>query len=541
MSLCINHRPAGSARRRAYVRFGAALLATIGTIALLAGCVNAGPNPSSPNASSGASGVSGNLTIVDTIYPPTLDPQNTTNSSTNKVVRPMYDTLVAYTPGTGPELVGELATAWTESSDQTSYTFTLREGITFHSGNPFSAADVVYTLNRIKSIGTGIAVNIEPFESAIAVSPTEVKVTLSTSYRPFLGALVRVYILDSKLMTENAGDDNGQAYLADHDAGSGPYMLAENVSTTSTSFKYFPDYWKGWDGKHFETAKFKYEPEGATQQADLTAGTADIALGLPREAYETLGPDLTVVASDSLEGLYAHMNYRSGIMENPTARKAIAAAFDYETFSKNIMVGYSSVAKGPLSSQMACFSPSTDVPTFSLDTAKKLAEQAGIVGKTVNILYLPHLADEVQGFQLLQSALNKIGVNAVAQPTAWPAYTELLKSPETTPDIAFSYAYPLFPDPNEVLNINYNSAFVGATNYGGYTNATVDQLLTTARGQSITDSCATYKKVVTQIVADSPSLWISDNKYVIAMSSGVKGYDYNVSQHKSIDIYSLSK
>ncbi|MTD17173.1 hypothetical protein GIS00_24880 [Nakamurella sp. YIM 132087] len=512
-----------------------------GTTTAAAGSETAGSGTGSETAGGGGT-PTGTITIVDTVFPPTFDPINTTNSSTNKVVRPLYDTLVAYTDGADAEMVPSVATEWTVSEDGLTYDFTLRDDVVFHSGNPLTAEDVKFTLDRTTEVGTGIAGGLAEYDSSTVVSPTELEVTLSKANHSFLGRMSRLYLLDSKLVQENIGDDNGATFLAANDAGSGPYTLGENVANQSTTFEAFPEYWKGWDGNHVQTVVFQYLSEAASQQAAVESGQADIGLGVPRESYAQFEQmdGFTVDASDSLEGLYVHFNNETGIMTDPKLRQAVAMAFDYETFAQNILLGYGTPAKGALNSMMPCQVDGLQVPTYDLADAKALVEEAGATGKTVDIVYINTLLDEVQGFELLQSALTEIGLQVNGMPMAYPAYAELLSSAETTPDMAFSYAYPLFPDPNEVLYINYDSNLIGKTNYARYSNPEVDKLVEEAQTVPLDQACEMYQQAQELIVADYPSVWISDNKAMAVIGPRVAGYAYNVAQHKSVDFYALS-
>ncbi len=536
--------PPQSPRARHVRRRPAVALAVTGALLLAAGCA-ADPATTAPSPGSGSSvasdGPAGTLTIVDTVFPPTLDPINVTNSSTNKVVRPAYDTLVAYTAGDDPQLEPMVATDWTVSEDQLTYTFTLRDDVVFHSGNPLTAEDVKYTLDRIKTIGTGIASGLSAYASSAVVSPTEITVTLSSAYHSFLGTLSRAYLLDSVLVSANEGDDQGQSWLADNDAGSGPYVITDNVANQSTTFEAFGDYWRGWEGNHVQTAVFQYLTEAASQQAALESGQADIGLGAPRESFSGFEAKdgYTVDVASSLEGLYVHLNTSAGIMSDPAVRAAVAQAFDYETFAASILQGYGTPAGGPLSPMMSCRVDDLDVPTYDLDAARDAVEAAGVAGQTVSIAYLSTLPDEAQGFEMLQSALTEIGLEVEGMPLAWPAYAELVASPETTPDMAFAYAYPLFPDPNEVLYINYDSALRGGSNYAQYSNPELDELVEQAQTVAVEDACPLYEQAQQILADDVPSLWVSDNSWVTVLGPRVEGYEYNVSQHKSVDIYAI--
>ena len=125
-----------------------------------------------------------------------IDPAKATDYADTVLAVNIYDTLVFPKAG-GPGVEPLLATEWT--TDGKTYTFKLRDGVKFHSGNPLTADDVVFSLNRMLAMGQGFsnlfAGRVEKVE---AVDPLTVKFTLTEPYAPFLAALVRLPIVDSK-------------------------------------------------------------------------------------------------------------------------------------------------------------------------------------------------------------------------------------------------------------------------------------------------------------------------------------------------------
>ena len=125
-----------------------------------------------------------------------------------------------------------LAESW--ETDGKTYTFKLRTDVKFQSGNPLTADDVVFSLDRMKAIGQGLSYLFANVEKAEAVDAGTVKFTLSGPYSPFLSALLRLPIVDKKLAMENLGDgdgemkDWGQAYLSAHGGGSGAYKVSSH-------------------------------------------------------------------------------------------------------------------------------------------------------------------------------------------------------------------------------------------------------------------------------------------------------------------------
>ena len=152
----------------------------------------------------------------------------------------LYDALVV--PGqNGTPVAPHIATGW--KIDGNDYVFTLRPDVKFHSGNVMSADDVVFSFKRLMALGKGNSpLFADRVASVTAVDPQTVKFTLTGPYAPFLGAMVRLPILDSKFLLTHKADgkfgdmgDYGEAYLSGHDAGSGAYTLVSHVPESETN------------------------------------------------------------------------------------------------------------------------------------------------------------------------------------------------------------------------------------------------------------------------------------------------------------------
>src|SRR5699024_4860025 len=101
--------------------------------------------------------------------------------------------------------------------------------------------------------------------------------TLKEPYAPFLSSLTQLFVVDAKLLQENEVDgDLGQAYLSEHDAGSGPYTLSKWDREAMIEFEGYDNYWKGWQDGQLKKAQMKFVPEESTVKTLLVSGQADM-------------------------------------------------------------------------------------------------------------------------------------------------------------------------------------------------------------------------------------------------------------------------
>jgi peptide/nickel transport system substrate-binding protein len=512
-------------RRRSAVAVGLA------TLLLTAACGGGDDEGSGGGGSAGSS-----LVIAENEPPATFDPVQADNSTVDEVVLPLYDTLVDY--GSDNQLYDELATEHTVAEDGLSIAVTLRDDVTFHDGTPLTAKDVAYTLDRVKRLGIGVNANLGAYDSTEVTSDTELTIRLTTPDATLLPALSRVYVLNSALVEENAGDDDGQSWLATHDAGSGPYTLESYTSNQEAVLAQYADYWQGFDGQAEEVV-FSYLPESGTQRDELKAGQIDMAMDIATAdlpGFESDG-EFVVDKADTLVQLYMYFDMADGATTDPRVREALRLAYDYPAHVDSILAGNGEIAQGPLPTAMNCHA---DIPAGQqdLDKAKQLFADAGVT--ELDLHYLSAIEEMDRAATSLQSSLRDIGVTLNLTSVTYPDYAEEAADAATRPDIGVIYAFPAFPDPAAVLATGFATASIGAQNFSGYSNPQVDALLAQA-GTSTDEAqrCDLYGQVQQQIETDMVAINVANPKAVAVMRSGLEGFGYRAAHTSTVDVYAI--
>jgi len=527
MSMNTQRRPRGL-RPRALL--GGLLV--LSSAALLTGCA--------ADAETGDGARSSSLVIAENEPPASFDPIQANNSTVDEVVIPAYDTLLTYDDD--QELSEKLATEWSVSDDGTTISMTLRDDVTFHDGEPLTAADVVYTLDRIASLGTGVASFLTSYESSTADSDTELTITLANADAPFLAALTRVYVLNSALVDENAGDDEGQSWLATNDAGSGPYALTSYVANQSASFDRYDDYWGGFDGQA-GSVEFRYITEASTQLSALQGGDVDIAMDIaPTDRASFEGQDgFTVDASDTNVVLYSFFDMTDPVTSNPALREAVSYAYDYQQHVDSILLGAGQLVDGPVPSGMQCSTTDVEQPTLDLDRARQIVDDNGLGGTTLTMTYLEATTEMEQAATLLQSNLAEIGITLELQAVTYPQYAEMAADDATRPQLGMIYAFPAFPDTSAVMYQNYNSQFIGSQNWGAYSNPEVDELTNAAQVETDQDTrCEQYVEAEQIVTSDHAAVNMANAQIVAVMDDRVQGYTYRPAHHQTVDVYAIT-
>jgi len=443
---------------------------------------------------------------------PNIDPVGADNSTVDESVVPTYEALVDYDPDS--KLSGRLATSWKVAPDAKSISFTLRDGAKFHDGSPVTANDVKYTLDRAKALGVGVAQYLTDYDSTEVTSDTAFTIKLKEPSTTFLGGLAKVYVVNSKLVQQHAGNDQGQAWLASHEAGSGPYTLSDFKPNQQIIFKK-DDSYKGPEANADAPGTIVYRliPESSTQREELLAGNIDVADGIdPQDLSSVLGDDrLTSVELPKPQGLYVVFNTQKAPFNDPKVREGFRLAYDYQAHVKTILDGHGSVATGVVPAVMGC-RPTEQPFAQDLAKAKQLLSGVAASGQTFNLAYQSFASEFSDTATALQSTLRGLGVKVKLVTIDYPTYIEDLKSAKTTPDMAVIWDNPPTPDVGSMLTTRYDSKYAGtSTNFSQYSNPAVDKLLDQAsRTADETARCDLYKQVQEKLIADSAVMPIAD-------------------------------
>lgn len=498
-----------------------------GSARLTLACVLAGLVAATTTACAAANegdksnGASDGATTISVAYSQplqTLDPVRADQNQTNTVVDILYDTLTAY--DTSNELTGSLASDFALTPDATGITVTLRAGVKFHDGTTLTAADVKYSFDRYVAVGQGISSLLSNYKDIAVTDDTHLTIELKRADALFLAQLAKLPIMEKSLVEKNAGNDEGQAWLQTHDAGSGPYELTSG--TVPVKVARFAGYW-AFDAKRPAAINFQEIAESSTKAAKLKSGQVDIALSLQTPEADALkGSDgLTIDWEDVPNTAFMFMNTQYGGTKDVRVRKALSLAYDYDAALKTIRGGHGKVENGPLPQTLPCLAAT---PPFHQDLAqaKQLFQQAGVSKLTLR--FQPSISDQVKEATLLQSDLKSIGVTLTLTPITFPDYLSLLSNPKNIPELTLIQDTAPLPDSGVYLVKAYASSNIGTTNRAAYANATVDSLL--AKAETTTDDaarCDLYKQVQSQVNADVPGIDMYTLQAPVAYRTGLTG------------------
>lgn len=426
---------------------------------------------------------SGTLEIAVDQSPVGLDPHLATAFSTFVIIGQIYDGLLELNADLGLEPA--LAESWTVSADGLSYTFTLREGVTFHNGRAMSSTDVVYSFERIMAEDTGspLASRFTQVESITALDPRTVVFTLKAPFAPFLANLVNLTVVPQEVVKEHGN-------LQQVAVGTGPFMLQEWVPDTYLLLTANPTYYRpGEPG--LAALRYVIVPEASTRAAGLRSGTFHFLPDVDPATAETLrgAHNVTLLGTRDLAYSLLGLNVTREPLDNPLVREAINLAVNREEIVEAVYFG-NAVPGGPLSPGLKDWSLSTgEYPCYAHDpeAARALLAEAGYPnGFDLEIITFGTIRVVADAAQVLQAQLRAVGINATVNVQEFGNFVQNWRNSNFEAFVSLNGGA---VDPDGYL---YRTFYTGSsTNVFQYSDPEVDALLRV--GQTTVDPAARYE------------------------------------------------
>jgi len=528
--------------RRTFLRGVASLggLAALG--AFLPGCGPAAseltPTPTSVKSQ--------DLVIGSAVDVYTIDPAVGFDIAIASTLMGLYDTLFRHV-GNPPEVMPWLAESYEVSGDAIEWTFKLVENAVFHDGSPVTASAIKYSAERLLRVGKGPASLFAGIMGAGSVSVLgdyELKVELLRPFAPFLDILPWLFVVNPDVVEANSGEDEGQTWLTEHEAGSGPFTIAEWKPGELYRFKAIPDYWKGWPAEgHLESYVRKVIEDAATRMQALEQGEVDIvdwASSDEQLRFKEMG--FRIVEEPSMQFYDIKLNNQAGYTADINVRKAISYAFDYQALQE-IWAGRAALAGGPLPPTLEMTPEDLEVYRLDLEKAKaELAKSPWPDGDfDLDFVYVSGLEEERRTGEIIRDQLAELNVRVNVIPMAWADAVSTFEDPKMSPAMFPLYASTAFPDPDNYLWSAYHSSQAGAwTNPGHYKNPEMDALLEEARATADqAERGKLYRQAQKLAVGDAVNIFGVSAPDFHIYSPDVKGLDYCPVMGSEEDFYWL--
>ena len=455
-------------------------------------------------------------------WPCYIDPAVGSDYASSIAISNMYDSLVFPNPDGSVKPL--LAKSWTISEDGLTYIFELVPGVKFHNGDELTADDVVFSLQRIMTIGEGYGyLFTTSVKEAKALDKYKVQFTLKQPFGPFLGALVRLYILDKNQVMANlqAGSygefkDYGKGWLVTNDAGSGPYKVKEMKTAEYLLMEKFDDYWAGWENKDApQYVKEIGTTEAVTVRTLISRGELEITdQWQTSENLAALDELPNTEVASFFEGsvLNIMLNTKKPPTDDVHFRKALAYCIDYQQIMDKIFPG--SRPSGSIASSTPGYNP--DLKPYSLDLTKAEAElkQSPYYGKLdkypFELCWVSEVPDEEKIALMVQANAAKLGIKINVVKVPWLSVVDNLAKVETTPNGSVIFVAPHYAEAGSMLESRYHSRSCGTWEQGEWLqNPEIDKMIEGAI--ATIDQKERFQKYYTvqeKITELCPTLWI---------------------------------
>ncbi len=425
--------------------------------------------------------------------------------SVNIVWFNVYERLLRYYPAED-RFEPQLATSYQVSQDGLEWTFQIRQGVTFHTGNMLDAQAVKGCIERTKSLGLGVSYIWDPVEKIEVTGPYEVKFTLKT---PVAFDLI-VSSLAGALIYDPAYGDPAW-YEAGNDSGTGPYVFASNVDLEEATIRKYDGYWGGWEDGQFEAVIFKQVPDDSTRRLLLETGAADYTNRLANEMLDAVdaNPALDVVKATVWNGFLFFFNTLKPPLDDVLVRKALAYSIPYQEIIDGALSGLGKQSHGYVMDTLWGQSETVRAYPFDLEVARALLAQAGYPNGGFKLVFTYNLGDEKErrAGELWKSKLMELNIDLDIRAMPWDAQIGLAHDPDPMrrQDVFHMYSWPLSPSPIPLLVDNFGTAEPPLLNVSYYSNPAVDGMLEYANNIAGVD-----RETATALIIEAQQIVIDD-------------------------------
>jgi peptide/nickel transport system substrate-binding protein len=442
------------------------------------------------------------VTISQGVDADTLNPLATTITPTFNVVHHVYERLADFGSRPG-EYEPRLAVSW-RRVNPTTIEYKLRRGVTFSNGDPFTSADVRYSVDWIKnpanaSKQTPYVREIDRVETPDASTVRFIS-KVPTAVPP--GLQNPIFIIDAKY-----AQAKGNAYLAEHPIGTGPYVLREWKRDDQTVFDANPHWWGGRSA--IDHVVFKPIPEAGARVAALRTGSTDLITNVPPQYQIQLvgGANTKLESTRSGRQLFIAFNtLQPGPQQNKLVRQAINYAVDVPAIVKNVLGGRGYELTSPIPPNY--FGYDASVPGYKHDAAKAkaLLAKAGYpdgkgVALTLNAPIGRYNRDR-EVAEAIAGQLQAVGIQATVRAQEWVSYSDQLNRRGLTPLYELGWNQPS-ADADGVVT----ALFTSSAPLSCYSNPEIDRLADQARGElDVAKRKALYKRIAS--ILNEDAAWV---------------------------------
>ena len=445
--------------------------------------------------------------------PITKDAHKVTDNISRSVIVHLYDGLVTIT--TNGSLEPGLATSW-EYKSPTNLVFTLRQGVTFHDGQPLTAEDVIASLDRLKSTPESESM-YNKIKSITKVDDKRIMVNLVSPYPSIVGYLSHAKAaIYPKTLIDQIGTNAVETPI-----GTGPYMYEEWVPGDRVTLKANPNYWDG--APAIETLNYKVILDESVRAIAMETGDVQVVLDIGAAAVDGLKAqeNVTLVNFKHIGVDYLGFNMQSPALANLKLREAISMAVDKQAIIDAVLFGLGAPAATLFDNRMFGALTEPDPIIFDPAAAKKIIEEEGLTGTKLTLL--ANEGARSKQAEIIQSYLKEIGIELEINILEWGTYLETLKQGDHQLFL-LGWSNSSFDPDSSLYTIFHTDSIAVGNNNTFYSNPKVDALIEKAAIELDPKIRAKYYEDAQRFIRnDRANLFLYARDYTLAFKKGLEG------------------
>ncbi len=454
--------------------------------------------------------------------PSKLNPLIATDSSSHEITNWIFSSLLTYDKD--GKIKCELADSY-EFKDDITLLFTLKKGITWSDGEPFSSEDVIFTYDLITSpkIYTPYADQFRYVKSVKALDKYRVEVKYKEPYfkalEVWMSSIVPKHILESEkeIMTSKFNQ---------HPIGTGKYTL--NGFEISKDIELFANERYFEHKPNIDKLVYHFIPDPSTTFLMLKSQKLDLGgldpLQIERQIDQDFRDHFSIYEEPSMSYTYMGFNLKNPKFQNPKVREAISLAIDRKEMVDILFFGHGEICHGPFMPKTFAFNEKIKAPIQNLKKAKKLLKEAGYNEKnplSFEITTNSNNKTRVYATQIIQHQLAKVGIKVTIRAMEWQAFLNTVVTPRNFEVVVLGWGLGLMPDAYSIWHSE--GIKKGGFNFVGYKNDKVDALI--KKGEKTVDReklGVIYREIFKLIVHDNPYIFLYIPNSITVVNKNIK-------------------
>ncbi|WP_422121778.1 glutathione ABC transporter substrate-binding protein [Planococcus sp. X10-3] len=522
-----------------------ALMLTLALALFLAACAggdDAGDGAEEDDTDGGETGTEtggeaaagGDLVLAVLSDASSLDPHGSNDVPSSVVQANIYETLVNRNENN--EIIEGLASSW-EQVDETTWSFTLQEGVTFHDGEEFNAEVVKMNLDRVRdeAIASPRFFLYEMITDVEVMGDYEVQITTEYPFAPLLahlshngGGMISPASIEADYAAMEEGSDPGSV-VSEEPVGTGYFKFDAWQVGSEIKLTKNEEYWG--EPANVDTVTFRVVPDSQVRTADLETGNVHIIDPVQPNEVERINNSgagsVLQTASSSLA--YLGFNTEKEPFDNPLVRQAISLAVDREAIISGVYENYGIPAIGPLAPGIFGYTEDIDAVEYNMDEARALLEEAGMEDGFSTSIWTNDNPQRQSIAVLIQEALAELNIEVEIEVMEFGAYLEQTAAGQHDMFI-LGWSNPTGDADYGMYALFHSSQKGNPGNRSFYENPDVDALLDEGRREA--DPAAReeiYAEVAQLLTDDAPMAFLLHTEYLNGVADNVSGFSIDTS------------